>query len=148
MRPTCSKHALVAGRGPYGTLLRKPRLRPFTPVSAEKPPKPIRDGRAERQAGSCWAASLQTEAGLIEKAAAFSGAKSGTGGPWNTRRWAKAAEQLTACACPDCRLTHHSRAGGAKQIQLQVAAHNSAHACQRIRCAGNQGGFGASTTAD
>ena len=35
-----------------------------------------------------------------------------------------------------------------EQIKLQVALYNAAHPCQRVCSAGNQGGCGASTSAD
>ena len=134
------KHALVQDAA-YGTLLREPRraLHARIAETLESQFAEIAESQPELLARHC------TEAGLIEKAAGLWG-KAGQRslaalGAGRSRRAAHARPR------PDCDLARHARAAS-RADQASGRAHNPTHACQRVCCAGNQGGCGAGTSAD
>ena len=134
------KHALVQDAA-YGTLLREPRraLHARIAETLESQFAEIAENQPELLARHC------TEAGLIEKAAGLWG----KAGQRSLERSAlvEAVEQLTARARPDRDLARHARAAS-RRDQASGRAHNPTHPCQRVCCAGNQGGCGAGTSAD
>ena len=134
------KHALVQDAA-YGTLLREPRraLHARIAETLESQFAEIAESQPELLARHC------TEAGLIEKAAGL---------------WGKAGQRSLAalgagrsrraahpCPRPDCDLARHARAAS-RTDQASGRAHNATYPCQRLCCAGNQGGCGAGTSAD
>ena len=134
------KHALVQDAA-YGTLLREPRraLHARIAETLESQFTEIAENQPELLARHC------TEAGLIEKAAGL---------------WGKAGQRSLAAlgagrscraahagARPDCGLARYARAAS-RADQASGRAHNPTHARQRVCRAGNQGGYGAGTSAD
>ena len=134
------KHALVQDAA-YGTLLREPRraLHARIAETLETQFAEIAENQPELLARHC------TEAGLIEKAAGLWG----KAGQRSLERSAlvEAVEQLTRALDQIATLARHARAAS-RADQASGRAHNPTHPCQRIRCAGNQGGCGAGTSAD
>ena len=134
------KHALVQDAA-YGTLLREPRraLHARIAETLESQFAEIAESQPE------LLARHYTEAGQIEKAVGL---------------WGKAGQrslERSALVEAVAQITHgldqiatlpSTPALRREQIKLQVVAHNPNHACQRVRCAGNQGGCGAGTSAD
>ena len=134
------KHALVQDAA-YGTLLREPRraLHARIAETLEGQFADIAESQPELLARHC------TEAGLIEKAASLMGqSRTAVAGALGAGRSDRADH---ACARPDRDLARHSRAAS-RTDQASGRAHNPAHPCQRLCCAGNQGGCGACTAAD
>ena len=134
------KHALVQDAA-YGTLLREPRraLHARIAETLESQFAEIAENQPELLARHC------TEAGLIEKAAGLWG----KAGQRSLERSAlvEAAEQLTRALDQIADFARHARAAS-RADQASGRAHNPTHACQRVCCAGNQGGCGAGTSAD
>ena len=134
------KHALVQDAA-YGTLLREPRraLHARIAETLESQFAEIAENQPELLARHC------TEAGLIEKAAGLWG----KAGQRSLERSAlvEAVDAAYAGARPDRDLARHARAAS-RADQASGRAHNPAHACQRVCCAGNQGGCGAGASAD
>ena len=134
------KHALVQDAA-YGTLLREPRraLHARIAETLESQFAEIAENQPELLARHC------TEAGLIEKAAGLWG----KAGQRSLERSAlvEAVEQLTR-ALDQIATLPATPALRREQIKLQVALITSAHPCQRVCGAGNQGGCGAGTSAD
>ena len=134
------KHALVQDAA-YGTLLREPRraLHARIAETLESQFADIAENQPELLARHC------TEAGLIEKAVGLWG----KAGQRSLERSAlvEAVEQLTRALAQIATLPA-TPALRREQIKLQVALHNPTAPCQRVCCAGNQGGCGASASAD
>ena len=134
------KHALVQDAA-YGTLLREPRraLHARIAEALESQFAEIAESQPELLARHC------TEAGLIEKAAGLWG----KAGQRSLARSAlvEAAEQLTRALAQIATLPG-TPALRREQIKLQVALITPLMSCQRLCRAGNQGGCGASTSAD
>ena len=134
------KHALVQDAA-YGTLLREPRraLHARIAETLESQFAEIAENQPELLARHC------TEAGLIEKAAGLWG----KAGQRSLERSAliEAVRAAHTRARPDRDLARHARAAS-RADQASGRAHNTALACQRVCCAGNQGGRGAGASAD
>ena len=134
------KHALVQDAA-YGTLLREPRraLHARIAETLESQFAEIAENQPELLARHC------TEAGLIEKAASLWG----KAGQRSLERSAlvEAAEQFTRALAQIASVARHARAAP-RADQASGRAHNPADPCQRICCAGNQGGCGAGASAD
>ena len=134
------KHALVQDAA-YGTLLREPRraLHARIAETLESQFAEIAENQPELLARHC------TEAGLIEKAAGLWG----KAGQRSLERSAlvEAVEQLTRALDQIATLPGYARAAP-RADQASGRAHNPTHPCQRVCCAGNQGGCGAGTSAD
>ena len=134
------KHALVQDAA-YGTLLREPRraLHARIAEALESQFAEIAERQPELLARHC------TEAGLIEKAAGLWG----KAGQRSLQRSAlvEAGEQLTRALDQIAVLARHAGAAS-RADQASGRAHDPTRQCQRMGCAGNQGGYGAGTSAD
>ena len=117
------KHALVQDAA-YGTLLREPRraLHARIAETLESQFTDIAENRPELLARHC------TEAGLIEKAAAF-GARPDSG-HWNARLWSRPWSSLPAPSTKWRPLPATPVASRADQASSR--AHKPSHACQRV----------------
>ena len=129
-----------AGRGLWHAAAQA-ATRPSRPYR-RNPRKPIR-GRRRASAG---AAGASLHGGRSDREGRSPLGQSGTAvaGTLGAGRSRRAAH---SCAYPDCRLARHSRAAS-RADPASGRAHNSTHACQRVCCAGNQGGCRAGTSAD
>ena len=134
------KHALIQDAA-YENLLKSRRQ-----VLHRRVAETLRDSVADSRCGRAGIAGASLHSGGPHRSGHRMVGQGGTtvAGALGAGRSHRAVH---ACARPDRDLARYACAAS-RADQASGRAHNSAHPCQRICCAGNQGGRGAGTSAD